>query len=326
MSQWWESLGVRFERDLRREVGEGSEVVLVDFPDHANVGDSAIWCGEIEALNRCGTRIVASYSSYNFNPSHFRQVLSRHTSAVVLIHGGGNLGGLYEHHHRLRLAVLQSSHGSRVVQMPQSLDWASERHRDELVQAASPFGRDAVFMVRDKGGFGRISEVGLFGCTTPDAIHALERTQALAFKGPLIHARTDGESASSLSNLSVNSSDWPPERRRAWRRQAADALLRVGLTREGSMQGRLENQNLLARQRLERGIRLLAGHSLVLTDRLHGMLIAQMLGIPVSAVDNSTGKLSRYVDTWIKPIDPVPVTFHGSWTEAFMASDLGSPT
>ena len=34
----------------RQHVGHGDRYALLDFPDHANVGDSAIWLGEIAML------------------------------------------------------------------------------------------------------------------------------------------------------------------------------------------------------------------------------------------------------------------------------------
>lgn len=34
------------------------------------------------------------------------------------------------------------------------------------------------------------------------------------------------------------------------------------------------------------------------TDRLHGMILAQLLGLPFIARDNSYGKLGRYLDAW----------------------------
>ncbi|RZM06107.1 MAG: exopolysaccharide biosynthesis protein, partial [Sphingomonas sp.] len=36
----------------RTHVAPGSRYALVDFPDHANVGDSAIWLGELAMLRQ----------------------------------------------------------------------------------------------------------------------------------------------------------------------------------------------------------------------------------------------------------------------------------
>ena len=53
------------------------------------------------------------------------------------------------------------------------------------------------------------------------------------------------------------------------------------------------SDRLLARavDRLQRAER-------VITDRLHGAIVARLAGVPVVLVDNSYGKLSAYYDAW----------------------------
>ncbi|GAB5414323.1 MAG: hypothetical protein Cons2KO_19260 [Congregibacter sp.] len=47
-----------------------------------------------------------------------------------------------------------------------------------------------------------------------------------------------------------------------------------------------------------RVITLFSYYDNVVTDRLHGALLAAKLGIPVRVYDNDHGKISRYLDTW----------------------------
>jgi exopolysaccharide biosynthesis protein PssK len=55
----------------------------------------------------------------------------------------------------------------------------------------------------------------------------------------------------------------------------------------------------LATRRLAYGCMLLARGRVVVTDRLHGVILSLLMGIPVVAVDNSTGKLSSFIETWL---------------------------
>ena len=53
----------------------GSDCVLIDFPHHANVGDSAIWLGEIAYLQsrRCNLKYTCDSQNYNENACRFKQ-------------------------------------------------------------------------------------------------------------------------------------------------------------------------------------------------------------------------------------------------------------
>lgn len=54
----------------------------------------------------------------------------------------------------------------------------------------------------------------------------------------------------------------------------------------------------LANARIERGVQLLSQGRIVVTDRLHAHIISLVLGIPHVVVDNSYGKLSRFISCW----------------------------
>jgi pyruvyl transferase EpsO len=69
-----------------------------------------------------------------------------------------------------------------------------------------------------------------------------------------------------------------------------------------------------AEQRVERGCLLLGAGRTVVTDRLHGVLLALHLGRRVIAVDNNYGKLSSYLDTWLT--DGAPLSRVDDWQQA----------
>ncbi len=53
-----------------------------------------------------------------------------------------------------------------------------------------------------------------------------------------------------------------------------------------------------AQARVERGLRLLARGELIVTDRLHGHILALLLGIPHVVLDNDYGKVGAYIAAW----------------------------
>jgi exopolysaccharide biosynthesis predicted pyruvyltransferase EpsI len=53
-----------------------------------------------------------------------------------------------------------------------------------------------------------------------------------------------------------------------------------------------------ARARVLRGCRLLSSGQVVITDRLHAHVLSLLLDIPHAVLDNSYGKLGRFLDVW----------------------------
>jgi pyruvyl transferase EpsO len=53
-----------------------------------------------------------------------------------------------------------------------------------------------------------------------------------------------------------------------------------------------------ARARVLRGCRLLSSGRVVITDRLHAHILCLLLGIPHAVLDNTYGKLGRFLETW----------------------------
>ncbi len=61
----------------------------------------------------------------------------------------------------------------------------------------------------------------------------------------------------------------------------------------------------MAAARVERGLALLSRGRRIVTDRLHGHILATLLGIPHVALDNDYGKLSAYIACWTADCDGV---------------------
>jgi pyruvyl transferase EpsO len=104
---------------LSETVGSRQRVALVGFPDHPNVGDSAIWLGELEALKKLRTAVALTCSAWGYDPDLVRWRLG--PGGKILLHGGGNLGDEWPEHQRLRERVIADLADLPVVQLPQSV-------------------------------------------------------------------------------------------------------------------------------------------------------------------------------------------------------------
>ena len=82
-----------------------SHCALIDFPNHSNVGDNAIWLGEIAWLADAGIRVRYRCDVKTYNRAALAQSLG--ADGAIFIHGGGNLGDLWPRHQRLRETVIR---------------------------------------------------------------------------------------------------------------------------------------------------------------------------------------------------------------------------
>ena len=172
--------GAAFTAELRKQVvtglghmfGDAESSVWIDFSDHSNVGDSAIWLGQVQVMQELGIEIAAVVPTAACTLAVIEPTLRRFPDATVAIQGGGNFGGLYSNHHQARLAGLQASANRTVVQAPQSVHFVSDAAKDELRQACRAPGRLAT-AVRDEFSLKRMRDLDPAAILLPDIAHCI---------------------------------------------------------------------------------------------------------------------------------------------------------
>jgi len=276
---------------------------LVDFPNHPNVGDSAIWLGQETFLRASGLRVVyrCDFASYSM-----RRLAARLPQGLILLCGGGNFGDLWPQHQRFRETVVQDFPRHRIIQLPQSLCFTDSRNlqRARTILDQHP---NLTLAWRDLQSL-EISrkEFRAPSILCPDmalALGPLHRPTAPSARIVWL-ARTDLESKYDRFPIlahGVEQVDWLTDTpNRAVR---LDHLYRCLLARYPNrlrfLWGAVAfNYQELARARLARGLRVLARGKVVITDRLHGHILSLLLGLPNVALDNSYGKMRAFHATW----------------------------
>jgi exopolysaccharide biosynthesis predicted pyruvyltransferase EpsI len=281
---------------------------LLDFPNHSNVGDSAIWLGELahlQAVMGSAPAFVAEYC--NFSPAALRKALP---SGPIFLHGGGNFGDLWPDHQRFRESVIQQFPDRRIIQLPQSIHFTEP---GLMKRTAGIIGRHRNFIlfVRDRRSLETAQDS--LDCPVhlvPDmafCLGAIPRPLP-ATRKLLLLLRTDKESARPELPRSLPAgaipADWIEEDPNLFnklkRRTALASPFKLGFDALSKSRCReLLFQNL-ARDRVRRGVKLLSSAQYVITDRLHCHILCTMLGIPHAVLDNSYGKLSSFIETWTK--------------------------
>lgn len=312
--------------------GASGPVALLDFPNHTNVGDQAIWAGERRLLAELGVEVgyVADHASYSA-----RRLRQRVPRGPVVLHGGGSFGDVWPDFQAFRERAIADFPDRRVVIMPQTLQF---RDTGALRRSAAALGAhpDVRLLVRDTTSL-ELAEAH-FGATrpvlAPDAAFMLELDRpARPGSGIVWLSRTDGERerGSAAEALGVPTVDWighrpgepgwTPAYRRLhgatwrWGRRARRYPRFWPVVYPGLERG----YEALVRERLGVGVDMLAAGEVVVTDRLHAHILCLLLEIPHVVVDTGYGKLTRFIGTWTEAAPDLRLA--ASWDEGAVRAD-----
>ncbi len=299
---------------LADALGGATTVALVNFPNHGNPGDPAIWLGTRRLLADLGVRIGYACAWWDFDAGSLRSAVG---DAPVLINGGGNLGDLYAGQQGTRVEVLRTLRDNPVIQLPQSIhfrDPANEAAMAALIAAHPAF----TLMVRDHRAEAIARDrLGVEPVLSPDhalGLGRLARTREADV--PILwlarlpgdpeyvdHGEPDGDDV-----RRVNWLVGVPEAEAEWD-AVGRGLLAVnrriqarwtpGVRGAGALHAVAERTYVpLAWRWVRRGVDLLCTGQVVVTNTLHGHVLATLLGIPNVVLDNSYGKVSGIVEAW----------------------------
>jgi exopolysaccharide biosynthesis predicted pyruvyltransferase EpsI len=276
-----------------------TRVALLDFPNQSNVGDSAIWLGEMSTLRALGIESLCYTSDLETYDED--QLRKRLADGIILLHGGGNLGDIWPKHHAFREQILQTFPNHRVIQLPQSIwfDQPAALSRTRAVFNAHP---NFVLLVRDQRSLDLArNEFRVESLLCPDlAFHLGTLPRPVDPSVPVLWlARTDRESRPEHVPAQVPGllADWVQERGTflRWVNEVLSRKPYRARTVRGALSATYEP---LAWQRFRRGCELLSRGRTVVTDRLHAHILCLLMGIPHVLLDNSYGKLSSFYQTW----------------------------
>jgi exopolysaccharide biosynthesis predicted pyruvyltransferase EpsI len=301
-----ERLRITIDSVLQDYIGD-EPYALLDFPNYANVGDSAIWAGELVYLRRRCQRDPSYVCAHNADWAALAQALP---NGPILLSGGGNFGDIWPSMQYFREEVLDRNPGRTVIQLPQSIQFNDQSNLRQTAKAIARH-KSFVLLVRDQASY--VLATSNFDCDVrlcPDMAFCLDR---LARRRDPTHSlvlllRTDKEAISETSWSALKLpddavvDDWlsePPNTdRRAKFLWGVEMLKSLDLRQLSPMARRVRYYDQLADLRIRRGVAVLSQGRQLITDRLHGHIIGTLLDLPQVVLDNSYGKINRFMDTW----------------------------
>ena len=279
---------------LRPLVGDAKKAIIFDLAAFENKGDSAISVGELAILSKLNLTLVLGCHGIDKAYKEAAHVANQLPISDVLIlgHGGGNLGG-YPWADRRRAKTLRMFPNHTVIVFSQSTWFSKDGGNDvSFVQRSFKQHRNLFVMLRDLKSylFGQdyFSSTNLL--LAPDMAFHIGATPR--YFPPMVDViwlnRIDIESPGKArpkfpENVSFFVQDYY-----TW----ATPVISHGCSSNIYMY----TQN---------GLLFLQRGRVVVTDRLHGHILAVLLDIPTVIVDNSIHKLTHFRDTWTKGLDKV---------------------
>lgn len=283
------------------------DYVLLDIPNHKNIGDHLIYKGELDFFRELPFN-CQSQSSVTFNFS------GEINSNIILLHGGGNFGDLYPMHQKFREKVIRENSNKRIIILPQSVQFDKE---SEAIESAKVFNQhpDLTICARDQYSFDYLKK-HFNACNiimVPDmAFCSTYQKSKPATHDLLIMKRRDFEIGDS-DEIELGSdyavSDWTTfeatlnESIAKYYEKVNNKLSKLfyKAIKQDSVFGLFPLRT--ERRYIQLGIDLVSKYKFVISTRLHGHILCLLLGIPSIIVDNSYGKNKRFYDTWLKDLE-----------------------
>lgn len=295
--------GLASQHDILVDLIGGRPLHYVDFPVHGNVGDLLIMHGTLAFFRKNNLMPRLSAPAFSYEPEWINQ------GEVIVFHGGGNFGDLYAEYgmQPLREHVVSTRPENRIIVLPQTIHFSSAaaRQRSAKLFRNHP---DVHICVRDHASYQIAQEFSDYVYLLPDMAHQLYRIIPVAparVRGTLLISRMDDEknnAASAMQFDAVATTDWPllvgaSERHIAAFRRGMRVMHGFGM-------GWLGNKVLsglwagYSGRLITNAIKLFSAHEHIITDRLHGHILACLMDKPNTVLDNSYGKNSSYVSAW----------------------------
>jgi exopolysaccharide biosynthesis predicted pyruvyltransferase EpsI/tetratricopeptide (TPR) repeat protein len=279
-------------------------IALLDWPFFVNCGDHFIWLGEKVLFKK----YLRSAILYECSIQHvdFSQLAGLPPETVLVMQGGGNFGDLYPKHQKFREAIIAAFPDRRVLIMPQTVLFQSRKTLQQSAQRMA-LHPDLHVMARDHESLTTLrAQMGLQNCylhidaafALQDIVAVLQAKLSVSLKYDVLHLLRSDAEAGGISALAEEARqfDWTKKSELAEFSGDAPEICSIDIARE-IFDGDLDRCSW---HWLCAAVRLLCHGRRIVTDRLHGHVLALMMGKEHDFYDNSYGKNAGFCSAWTR--------------------------
>lgn len=267
------------------EFQDKRKIILLGLPEHGNLGDQAIAMAE-QAFIKSHSSLPLVISSGDMTKA--LPLLQRYAGDedVIMLHGGGNMGEMYDGEELGRCLIIDSMRRNRIIIFPQTMSYGTSRYAKHLLKHSKrTYARhpDLHLIAREETTLRRMRNSYPHNdiLYTPDIVLSLNDHDDADFSersGILLCMRHDeekrlrDEDAQSIFEFASQQGQGVE-----WTDTVIDT--NGALHPDAGQREVLLKFNQFKRSRL------------VVTDRLHGMIFCAVTGTPCIALNNSNGKV-----------------------------------
>lgn len=286
---------VEYNRFIKKTKGK-HRCVFMATPRHKNLGDHAIVRAQYEFLREMNPDLVFfEFSLLEFEI--YRHIIRLMTpkDVLVIIDGGGNLGTLWPHEDKAINDIITDYRNNPVMIFPQTAYYEGNDAQERITRFTDNINshRSVLFMVRDRKSYelfkDRIKPDKLCLCPdivlyTKDAVDKKKETPEITV-GLCLRDDKESDISGDVKNSILSVLD---DRGLSYRALSTIAEKNIyPAEREETLRKKWND---------------FASCSLIITDRLHGMIFSAITGTTCIALDNLSKKVSGGYE-WIKELD-----------------------
>ncbi len=278
---------------------------LLDLPYHPNIGDTLIWQGELDFLSELPYKCKGMHSLDTFRFPKLGQDI------MILIHGGGNFGDIWERHHEIRLEKIRHHfYENKILFFPQTIWFNEEINLFKTSQILSECP-NVVICARDNRSYQILRQYFKNqALLVPDMAFCINthrwrvppsNNETLYVKRIDKELSKDTPSIPSFVENVTKTSDWPTFYKKDFYTRLLKRMLR-----HPHRLGHIIDfycYHYYRKYLINKGIEFLADSRHIYATRLHAAILGILMNREVTLLDNSYGKLSTFYDTWLSDLD-----------------------
>lgn len=277
-----------------RTLLSGNYFILVGTPQHGNLGDQAIALAEYQLFAECDKEkaIIEIPSIIIYKAKWFKKWIGNRT---IFIHGGGFIGTLWFNEEEMLRGVIQNYPNNKIVIFPQTITFEDTEWGKKVKQESIEIynmHKDLVICAREQVSYEMGKQIfpNVNVLSVPDIVLSYKVTETFETnrKGAVMCMRSDCEKA--LSDADGQCIEEALKSFFGEEIQHTDTVLEHKVQRN--------QRSVYVNEKLKQ----FAGAKLVVTDRLHGMVFAALVGTPCIALGNTNGKV-KGIYQWIKNLE-----------------------
>lgn len=262
---------------------------ILNTPYHGNVGDHAITIAEQKFLKEFFPEVKnISVTGKEIDENLMQLKNAIRQEDVLFITGGGYMGTLWEEEDKRVQSVLDAFPDNKIIFFPQTFYYGNDEKKTEEDSAFYGEKENVLFLHRERNSYNYFTENILKDCKknkcVPDMVLYLDERKDTERTGILLCFRGDKETVLTAE---------------------AKQEIETILCEQGETVKKIDTvydfliEEAQSEGMLQHTLSFFRSSELVITDRLHGMIFAQITGTPCIVFDNVTKKVSG-VSEWIK--------------------------